>query len=169
VRGCSTRRKSAGQIVWACLWDSAHAVSKPWPGSLSLVDTALYKNSGLNLSEPQPLPDDVLVAEDDDDLRESLTDLLRCQGYRVRAVGNGRDVLMSVARNPPRLLLLDLMMPGINGWEILGSLRRTGVSVPVMVITATRQLAPTPEIPVFHKPLDTQSLLQAIEDSLAPR
>jgi PAS domain S-box-containing protein len=88
-----------------------------------------------------PAPDrSVLIVEDDPDTRDLLARLLRREGWSVRAAADGHAGLRSVAEEVPALILLDLMMPRMDGFEFVRELRRAEVeswrSVPVVVITA---------------------------------
>jgi PAS domain S-box-containing protein len=80
----------------------------------------------------------VLVVEDDPDTRELLTRTLDSEGWDVLAAENGRRALEAVGATPPGLVLLDLMMPEMDGFEFLESVRGRPEweSVPIVVITA---------------------------------
>jgi CheY-like chemotaxis protein len=80
----------------------------------------------------------VLVVEDDPDLRALLRRLLEPAGYAVLEAGNGQAALDQVRSGRPGLVLLDLMMPEMDGFEFLGELRRdeVGRAIPVIVVTA---------------------------------
>lgn len=80
----------------------------------------------------------VLVVEDTIDSLRLLSELLGGQGYEVRAVTNGRQALQAVQREPPDLILLDINMPGMNGYEVCRQLKAQERSkdVPVIFITA---------------------------------
>lgn len=77
----------------------------------------------------------VLIIEDDADAADVLKAYLMREGYTVEAVGNGLAGLERVARWKPDLILLDIMLPGMNGTEILAAVRRAG-DTPVIMITA---------------------------------
>jgi len=81
---------------------------------------------------------DVLVVDDDADTRELLRRALEHEGMTVREAANGRDALARVAQRKPELVLLDLMMPVMDGFEFLRQLRgaETDGHVPVIVLTA---------------------------------
>jgi CheY-like chemotaxis protein/anti-sigma regulatory factor (Ser/Thr protein kinase) len=81
---------------------------------------------------------DVLVVEDDKDTRELLRRALEQEGMAVREAVDGRMALAGVAESQPGLILLDLMMPVMDGFEFLRRLRQseTGRNVPVIVLTA---------------------------------
>jgi CheY-like chemotaxis protein len=80
----------------------------------------------------------VLVVDDDGDLRRRLHGLLEKDGWEVDEAGDGREALNRVADRPPELILLDLHMPGVDGFEFLAQLKQqeAGQSVPVVVLTA---------------------------------
>ena len=80
----------------------------------------------------------VLIVEDTIDTLRLLSDLLSEQGYDVRAVTNGRQALQAVERDPPDLILLDIGLPEVDGYEVCRHLRASERShdVPVIFITA---------------------------------
>lgn len=87
-------------------------------------------------------PQRVLLVEDDADIRAVATLALGALGgFQVRAVGNGRDALPACHREPPDLLVLDYMMPGMNGLETLATLREAGVSAPAIFMTASLEVS----------------------------
>ena len=77
----------------------------------------------------------ILVVDDDQAVRNLLHRLLTAEGYMVDEATNGSAALDRVARVPPDLVLLDVMMPGQSGLEVLAVLRRTS-DVPVVILTA---------------------------------
>ncbi|HEX4913750.1 MAG TPA: response regulator, partial [Vicinamibacterales bacterium] len=81
----------------------------------------------------------VLVAEDDDDLRGVLTTSLTRDGHRVLQARDGAEALAAIERDHVDLLVLDLMMPNIDGFGVLTRLKdlRNGGSIPVIVVTGT--------------------------------
>ena len=78
---------------------------------------------------------DVLVVEDDPSLRQALSDILRARGFRVRQAADGAAALSMIAGRPPGLVLLDLGLPEVDGYEVLDRLRESGRSIPVIVVT----------------------------------
>jgi PAS domain S-box-containing protein len=81
---------------------------------------------------------DVLVVDDDPDARDRLRAMLARDGWRVTDAANGREALARVAEATPALILLDLMMPIMNGFDFLAALRARpdGRDIPVVVLTA---------------------------------
>jgi CheY-like chemotaxis protein len=79
-----------------------------------------------------------LVVEDDIDTREMLRRLLEKEGWAVSEAENGRVALEHVAKTPPGLILLDLMMPDMDGFQFTTELRNHEAwrSIPIVVVTA---------------------------------
>jgi len=79
----------------------------------------------------------VLIVDDDRDMREVLVDLFALEGYRVSAAANGRQALKEARRHPPDIILLDLMMPVMTGWQFRAEQARDpGLArVPVVVMS----------------------------------
>ena len=78
----------------------------------------------------------ILVAEDQTDIRELLVMNLRSAGYEVSAVGDGREALACFNERPSDLLILDLMMPRMDGLEVCKALRAQGSATPILMLTA---------------------------------
>ena len=78
----------------------------------------------------------VLLVEDDEHLAEGMAFNLRNSGYDVETAGTGEDALKTMERQAFDLVLLDLMLPGIDGLEVVRRIRRAGNTKPVLVITA---------------------------------
>jgi CheY-like chemotaxis protein len=83
----------------------------------------------------------LLLAEDDPHIRAALGELLRDEGYAVLEAVDGPATLAEARANPPALLLLDLMLPVVDGWQILRERQRdpTLRAVPVLVVSAARR------------------------------
>jgi DNA-binding NtrC family response regulator len=78
----------------------------------------------------------ILVVDDDPDIREVLADRLEALGYRVLTAANGVEGLEVFERQVPHLVLLDIEMPGMNGLEMLGEIRKREHDTAVIMITA---------------------------------
>ncbi len=82
------------------------------------------------------MPPTILVAEDQADIRDLLVMNLRNANYAVTAVADGVAALASQAEQSSDLLILDLMMPGLDGLEVCKALRARGRSMPILMLTA---------------------------------
>jgi DNA-binding response OmpR family regulator len=85
---------------------------------------------------PPSAPASILVAEDQTDIRDLLVMHLQSAGYSVAAVGDGPAALASQSETASDLLILDLMMPGLDGLEVCKALRARGRSTPILMLTA---------------------------------
>ena len=77
----------------------------------------------------------MLVVEDDADIRRLVAILLERAGYRVRGCGDGHQALRIVFDNRPELVLLDIGLPGLDGWQVLARIRELS-DVPIIMLTA---------------------------------
>ncbi len=107
----------------------------------------------------------ILVVDDDPDIRAALEDILSICGYDVAVARNGREALQRLRANPIDLVLLDLMMPVMTGWEFREEQLRDAdtAAVPVVVISAVRSPAPPPASAFLPKPFDLDRLLEVVE------
>jgi two-component system phosphate regulon response regulator PhoB len=82
----------------------------------------------------------ILVVEDERDIAALVAYHLTKEGYRVRTAGSGTEAMEGIGNERPDLIVLDLMLPGLSGYEVLTELRRRGetAEVPVVVLTARR-------------------------------
>ncbi|MBI5433888.1 MAG: response regulator transcription factor [Planctomycetes bacterium] len=78
----------------------------------------------------------LLIVEDEVHLAEVIADNLELEGYAVEVVGDGREALEKIRREPPALVLLDVMLPGMDGFEVCERLRAEKVDVPILFMTA---------------------------------
>src|SRR5262245_39078751 len=77
----------------------------------------------------------VLVVEDEAYVRELVSYTLQGAGYRVRTVGDGESALREMHQHLPDLIVLDIRLPGIDGWEVCRQIRRES-NVPILMMTA---------------------------------
>lgn len=108
----------------------------------------------------------VLVVEDDPDLLALVETLLLDAGYRVATAPEGRTALARVGAEMPALILLDMRMPGMNGWDFAREFRaRHGDAAPIVVVTAAEDArARAEEIGAdgwLAKPFDIDAILRA--------
>lgn len=83
---------------------------------------------------------DILVVDDSRTVLAMVSDVLTTEGYRVRQAEDGRRALELVGREPPDLVLLDVMMPGMDGYEVCRVLRQQPEYIPVLMLTAKSDL-----------------------------
>ena len=101
------------------------------PGSEIAMQAA-----GANETTQAPLVDaHILIVDDDAQLRQLVSKMLRTQGYRATAVAGGREMLEMLRATPVDLIILDLMLPGASGLELCRHVRQSS-SVPILMLTA---------------------------------
>ena len=123
-----------------------------------------------------PTPQQVIaILDDEPEMRKALRRLLTCRGFRVEEYERGEDLLAALDSPLPDYLLLDLHMPGLNGFDVLEAFHSRQIPVPIIVITAhdepgtaerTRALGASAYL---KKPVDRDALLAAIQTATSPR
>ena len=80
-------------------------------------------------------PDLILIVEDEEDVASVLSDYLKNEGFETSWLASGNEVSSFVKQNQPALILLDILLPGMNGLEVCKEIR-TFSNVPVIMLTA---------------------------------
>jgi CheY-like chemotaxis protein len=81
----------------------------------------------------------ILVVDDDPDILQTLALCLSTEGYRVTMAANGQEALTLLERDKPACILLDLMMPVMDGWQFVAELDRRGNrEAPLLILSADR-------------------------------
>lgn len=119
----------------------------------------------------------LLVVDDDEILRDALRDVLEHAGYRVSMASGGREALSMVATDKPDVILLDLLMPDLNGSEVCSRLKKDSQTrdVPVIILTGvhdneTRDLTIACGADEFlNKPVSTMELMARVSSVLKTR
>jgi CheY-like chemotaxis protein len=112
----------------------------------------------------------VLVVEDDSDVRTTLGEFLKEEGYDVETASNGKEALDHLERRHPGLVLLDLMMPVMSGWEFLERRNKDASlqNVPVLVLSAVPGKPSIPGALAFlKKPIDLTRLMDYVHQYCA--
>ena len=116
----------------------------------------------------------VLIVDDDEQVREYVRVNLEAEGYDVREAGNAEEGLRAVEEARPDLVLLDVMMPQVDGWEMLRQLQeRHGEAVPVVMFSGKADAATADEIAergaqgFIGKPFDPGQLIEKTKQLLS--
>ena len=109
----------------------------------------------------------ILVVDDEGPIRHLLADLLTDEGYEVQTVGDGQAAIDLISHEPPDLIISDVMMPRCDGLSVLQTLRRAGVMIPVVVMSAVPLKHGIVGAPVMPKPFDLDALLVQVQRLLA--
>ena len=115
----------------------------------------------------------ILVVDDDPAILDLITQVLLEEGYEVLAVNNGQTAVDLARKLRPHLILLDLMMPEMNGWQVTAVLKADPQTraIPILLLSARRDMARTAnELGVtayLAKPFDLDDLLSRVKRILA--
>ena len=120
------------------------------------------------------LPKKILITDDDPINRKVVENLLKPNGYDVRCADSGQAALDAVDFDPPDLILLDLMMPGMDGFEVVRRLKTDAATdrIPIVMLTALddegsrARLTSAGISVILTKPLDRWALQGCINDLL---
>lgn len=111
----------------------------------------------------------VLIVDDDDDVRMATQDAMERRGFEVVAVSSGAEALAFLTYDVPSIMLLDLHMDDMNGWEVLGAIRSDPrfAKTEVIVVTGFEGSVGAP-VKVLRKPFKMDALMALIQE-IAPR
>ncbi|GMU07824.1 MULTISPECIES: response regulator [Corallococcus] len=116
----------------------------------------------------------VLVVDDDPDILEALSEILEAEGFEIRRARNGKEALERLEPDPPHLILLDLMMPVMDGWEFAQRMRQKPdfAAIPIIVLSADRNVGSKAKdigaMGHLAKPFELNDLLSMVRQSLSP-
>ena len=82
----------------------------------------------------------ILLVEDEEDLRMTLSDRLKAEGYALDTAADGEDGLHKAVENAYDLIVLDVMLPKKNGFDVCRDIRKAGIITPILMLTARGQL-----------------------------
>ncbi len=113
----------------------------------------------------------MLIVEDDRQLRDLYKDALAGSRYRVSAVADGLSALSAIDRDAPDVVILDLGLPRVSGWDVYRDLRSRAATRTLPIIIATgndlRDIEPRDIAAVLQKPIDLAELVAAVERALS--
>ena len=106
----------------------------------------------------------VLVVDDDTDIREAVAEVLAGEGYQVLGAGDGEEALTKCRAFHPSVVLLDLMMPGMNGWEFRAEQKRDPelADIPVVGLSALEPRAGIDAEGFIRKPFEVDELIALV-------
>ena len=111
-------------------------------------------------------PGRVMVADDEHHVRQFLRDLFTSEGYEVDVFATGAQLLDAVPTFRPDVIVVDMMMPGLSGIEVLAALRRAGLAVPVILISGHPITEPEGFFAFIKKPFDLPRVIEAVAAAL---
>jgi|SRR5688572_13997940 len=117
----------------------------------------------------------IAVVDDEESVRKALQRLIRSAGFDVETFSSGADFLTSMQHHEPACVVLDLHMPGVNGFDVQDELNQARVRLPVVVLTghdtpnARTRVMSRGAAAYLCKPVDESLLMRAINEALANR
>ena len=117
----------------------------------------------------------VLIADDSFLARQLFIKVLKGKGYEVIEAINGQDAMEKILTQSPDCLLLDLLMPEMDGFAVLKALREKNLSIPVIVVSADIQETSRVKchelgaVGFINKPIKDDGILSAIQKAIAPK
>lgn len=109
----------------------------------------------------------ILVVDDDSAIRATIVEILAAEGYETAGAANGAEALKMIEREAPRLVLLDMRMPVLDGWGLARALSKRQLRLPILVMTAAQDArqwaAEIGAVGCLAKPFDLVELLDAVE------
>jgi DNA-binding response OmpR family regulator len=115
------------------------AISRAWPGGLLRVLQTFSEQFLRKLDQHEAVNKDgarVLVVDDEPNITELVAMALRYEGFSVKTAATGRAALSAVTQFSPALVILDIMLPDIDGLEVLRRLNSAGAKIPIIFLTA---------------------------------
>lgn len=120
----------------------------------------------MNAIAESPFAPPVLVVDDEPAIRNALRMILELEGYDVRTAGSGPQALERVEEAAPRIVLLDVQMPGMDGWQTLPRLKALIPELPVVIVSGVHHLSE--QAAAHHadasiaKPFDVDGVLDTV-------
>lgn len=104
----------------------------------------------------------ILVVDDDIQIAELVATLLEDEGFRVRCAENGQVALLEIDRDPPGLVVSDVMMPKLDGVSLTRQIRRRGHQTPVILMSAVYADVDVPGVRFVPKPFDIDDIVAVV-------
>jgi CheY-like chemotaxis protein len=113
----------------------------------------------------------ILIVDDDDDFRDALRGVLEGEGCTVYEAANGKIALSVLLDVVPHLILFDLNMPVMNGWDLYAELQKDAAlaAIPIGVLSSNGQQRPSGSMHLLSKPVDLPKLMGLLDAIDAPR
>ena len=139
-----------------------------WVGSMESGRSPDMPKGDRANGAPQRRGKTILVVDDDPSILEIVSEILTQEGYHVVKASDGEEALAAVRRSKPTLMLLDMRMPGMDGWAVARALHERDISIPIIVMTAAENAKKwADEIGAaghLAKPFELDDLLRSVEE-----
>lgn len=114
----------------------------------------------------------MLLVDDEEDFVSTLAERLRMRGIQARTSGNGEEALRSIAADPPHVVVLDVMMPGMSGLDVLRRIKADFPGIEVILLTGIGSTREGVEgmrlgaLDYLMKPLQIEELIEKLRDAV---
>lgn len=114
----------------------------------------------------------ILLVDDEEEFVTTLAERLELRGLQARAALNGEDALRMIAADTPQIVILDVMMPGLGGFEVLKRIKAQYPQIPVILLTgrgSTNEGIKGMQLGAFDylmKPLDIEELIKKMQEAI---
>ncbi|MFO7677918.1 MAG: response regulator [Thermoplasmatota archaeon] len=120
------------------------------------------------------MPLRIMIVDDEEDIRRSVGQVFQASGYEIITANNGNDCLNKLDDSLPDLIILDIMMPGMNGWDVAAQLKKNDKwnHIPIVFLTAKADelsigFGGLASVDYIVKPFDILTLKEAVEKILS--
>lgn len=147
-------------------------------GRLTIESPPAGKEKGtrVTIALPAAASPLVLIVDDDEEVRKMLTTLLQASNYRALTAASAEEALLSLSNNPVELIILDLLLPTMNGFQLANILRQNSAwhSLPVIAITGMameseqKNILDQYNVPLLFKPFNKEELTDRLEKIFLP-
>lgn len=117
----------------------------------------------------------ILIIDDSEFSRQRTVEILKGNGFDVLEAAGGREGLQKAEGNKPDCIILDLLMPEMNGYEVLNELKEKGITIPIVVLSADIQDTTQQEcfklgaVDFVKKPPKEEEVLKAVQEALGSK
>lgn len=117
----------------------------------------------------------ILIIDDSDFSRQRTVEILKGNGFDVLEAAGGREGLQKAEGNKPDCIILDLLMPEMNGYQVLNELKEKGITIPIVVLSADIQDTTQQEcfklgaVDFVKKPPKEEEVLKAVQEALGSK
>ena len=114
----------------------------------------------------------ILLVDDEEEFVTTLAERLELRGLQARAVTNGEDALQMIETDPPRVVILDVMMPGLGGLEVLKRIKAQNPQIHVILLTgrgSTKEGIEGMQLGAFDylmKPINIEELIKKMQEAI---
>jgi CheY-like chemotaxis protein len=134
----------------------------PWVSRMSS-----HASKGVTVKRKSP---SILIVDDEPSIRNILASILEDEGFRVSTAGNGREALDLAKQAPPDIVLTDLMMPIVDGYQLIDGIREERIPVRAIIAMSAVAVAgdKSPNADLFlAKPFDVELILNSVQSLLS--